>query len=562
MCTAAGPASANEALDLLRAAQGMQQVALGFLSGTDAAGLPTEVMAEVLRQLECADAIGAAVRGRFLEVFDAQDGHLADGQRTARSWMVHCTRITRRQAGEHKEEQLLAQAHPLLHAALAEGCVLSKSEALQIAKWTRQIPKEYRAKAEEIVVTAARAGADLRDLARICGEIREQTAKPDPDPDPDNGQDGQDGEDEEEDRDRAVWVGTTFGGAGVIRGDLTGGCASMVQAVLDALSAPQGGGDLRTRPQRYHDALEEAMRRLLASNLLPQRAGQPVKALVHVSFADLCRLDVDSAVQEKLITEYRARWAAHRAAASVSTGDGGAWLDGEKARKIACDAMLVPVVTGDIDPGAVEELILLCVRYHHIRSQASPDGPDRTDAGSTDADSAADGVSGAVIPAGLTRSADLEARRAAAVAELLAELEHQIIAKVLQVVSGPGGAASFLRRQLLGKPLGGPSLPLDIGQTDDIPVHLRRLVALRDQTCQFPGGCDQPASGCEAHHVVHRADGGRTSLENLKDFCWWHHHVVLHQMGWVLTAHADGTSQVRSPAGKVIRSHDPPPRPG
>jgi hypothetical protein len=147
-------------------------------------------------------------------------------------------------------------------------------------------------------------------------------------------------------------------------------------------------------------------------------------------------------------------------------------------------------------------------------------------------------------------------------AQALADLEHQIIAKVLQVVSGPGGAASFLRRQLLGKGLGGPSLPLDVGQTDDIPVHLRRLVALRDQTCQFPGGCDQPASGCEPHHVVHRADGGRTSLTNLKDYCWWHHHVVLHQMGWVLTAYADGTSQVRSPAGKTIRSHGPPPRPG
>jgi hypothetical protein len=36
----------------------------------------------------------------------------------------------------------------------------------------------------------------------------------------------------------------------------------MVTAVLDALSAPEGGGDLRTRPQRYHDALAEAMRRL------------------------------------------------------------------------------------------------------------------------------------------------------------------------------------------------------------------------------------------------------------------------------------------------------------
>ena len=141
-------------------------------------------------------------------------------------------------------------------------------------------------------------------------------------------------------------------------------------------------------------------------------------------------------------------------------------------------------------------------------------------------------------------------------------LEHQILATVLQIVSGPGGVASFLRRNLLGKGLNGPSLPLDVGQTDDIPLHLRRLVALRDQTCQFPGGCDQPACGCEPHHVVHRADGGRTSLANLKDYCHWHHHVVLHQMGWQLTVFPDGTSEVRSPSGKIIRSHSPHPHPG
>ena len=94
------------------------------------------------------------------------------------------------------------------------------------------------------------------------------------------------------------------------------------------------------------------MRRLLASDLLAQRAGQPVKALVHIPFADLCQLDTDSALQEQWITGYRARWAAHRAAASVSTGDGGAWLDGDKARAIVCDAMIIPVVTGDVDAKA------------------------------------------------------------------------------------------------------------------------------------------------------------------------------------------------------------------
>jgi len=141
-------------------------------------------------------------------------------------------------------------------------------------------------------------------------------------------------------------------------------------------------------------------------------------------------------------------------------------------------------------------------------------------------------------------------------------LEHQILAMVLQIVSGPGGVASFLRQNLLGKGLNGPSLPLDVGQTDQIPAHLRRLTALRDQTCQFPGGCDQPAAACEPHHVTHRADGGRTSLAGLKQYCHWHHHVMLHQLGWTLTVYPDGTSQVRSPAGKIVRSHSPPPGPG
>ena len=60
--------------------------------------------------------------------------------------------------------------------------------------------------------------------------------------------------------DRSSRLETTFGGAGVFNGDLTGECASVVTAVLDALSAPAGAEDARTYAQRYHDALQEAMR--------------------------------------------------------------------------------------------------------------------------------------------------------------------------------------------------------------------------------------------------------------------------------------------------------------
>jgi hypothetical protein len=103
MCTAAAPASAREALGMLSSGLGLVRAAAGLLAGADVADLPAGALAEGLRELEWADAAGAAVRGRFLEVFDAQGGHLADGQRTARTWLVNCTRVTRRQAAEHKD---------------------------------------------------------------------------------------------------------------------------------------------------------------------------------------------------------------------------------------------------------------------------------------------------------------------------------------------------------------------------------------------------------------------------------------------------------------------------
>ena len=513
MGTVAVPASAAEAVQ-------MWQTSAGYLADLDAASMPAAALAACMQGMEQAEAVATAAWAQMLAAYDAQDGHLADGQRSLGPWLVHMLRLTRAHAAQYKAIRALPRDHQPLLAGLRTKAV-TKSMALQLAQWTRQIPAEFRAQAEDILIAAARAGADLRALAQICAEIRSRTVPPDPD-----------GNDPA--LDRALFLDTTLDGAGLLRGDLTPECAAMVQAVLDALSAPAGSGDLRTRAQRYHDALAEAMKRLLASGLLPARAGQPVKALVHMSFADLCDLDADSKLQEAWIGEYRARWAAQRAAASVSTGDGGAWLEGDAARRVAWDAMLVPVVTGDIDPEAVEQLVGLCVEYDHLRRQA---------------------------PAGPGQDPAQDAGQADRAAQVLAMLEHQILATVLQIVSGPGGVASFLRRNLLGKGLNGPSLPLDVGQTDDIPVHLRRLVALRDQRCQFPGGCDQPASGCEPHHVVHRQDGGHTSLAGLKLYCWWHHHVVLHEMGWRLIVYPDGTSQVTSPGGKIIRSHSPPPGP-
>jgi hypothetical protein len=166
-----------------------------------------------------------------------------------------------------------------------------------------------------------------------------------------------------------------FAGAGVIAGDLTPDCAAVVTAVLDALSAPAGAEDTRSREQRYHDALQDAMRRLVAAGLLPERAGQPVRAWAHVSLAELRALDDGSVLQQEWIGEMAVRWAAHRAAASETGSDGAAWLDGKSARAAACDATLIPVVTGQIDPSALDDLVSLCLQFtgHGPHCEARPD---------------------------------------------------------------------------------------------------------------------------------------------------------------------------------------------
>ena len=167
--------------------------------------------------------------------------------------------------------------------------------------------------------------------------------------------------------DRAVQLETTFGGAGVLHGDLTPECAAVVATVLDALSAPAGAEDTRSQAQRFHDGLQEAMRRLVAAGLLPERAGQPVKAWVHISLADLMMLDGSSALLEEWTARVRAQWAGHRARASAGGGDGGAWLDGDAAQAVACDAAMAPFVTGEVNPAALEDLVRLCVELDRLR---------------------------------------------------------------------------------------------------------------------------------------------------------------------------------------------------
>ena len=52
-----------------------------------------------------------------------------------------------------------------------------------------------------------------------------------------------------------------------------------------------------------------------------------------------------------------------------------------------------------------------------------------------------------------------------------------------------------------------------------------RRLWLRDRHCSYPG-CDMPGHWCDAHHLIHWADGGPSDLANAALLCEGHHTIV------------------------------------
>jgi Domain of unknown function (DUF222)/HNH endonuclease len=551
MCDGIGrPSTVSEAL-------GMLNRALDHLNAADAGSLPASVQAEALRALERAGAKHTAARARVLGAFAGQAAYEGDGQGSARAWLKWQTQVTTGAAAGAVGWVRRLHAHPVIATALAAGD-LSESWGWQICAWTDRLPAGQHDDADEILAAAARGGVDLAGLAGLAQEMYERSH---------HDRDGGDGFGE-----RAVWLETTLGGAGRLTGDLTAGCSAALAAVLEALGKRAGPEDIRSSAQRRHDALEEACRRLVASGMLPGRAGQPTQIQVHMSLAQLRDLPGASVAE--------AAWAAGRTAQS-------GWLTGPDADAAACDATMVPIVTGHIDWAALDHLTEI---YLAIRPQ--PPGPARQAGGSGSAAGAETEACGggpgaesqagnAARPAGRADGCGVIAGanhsptgtsatvgRGRLGAEPLSpdtrqRLRRALLAMVADALSGPGGLAAQLRAASLraGRdrgPLASVSLPLDVGPaTETIPAHLRRAVTTRHPHCAFPG-CTQPASVCDVHHIIPRSRAGPTSLANLVTMCTFHHKIVVHRWGWTLRLNSDGTTTATSPDGHALHSHGPP----
>jgi hypothetical protein len=492
----------------------------------DVGSLPTSVQADCLRGVERVLAVHTAARARMLGAFSAQGGPERDGQGSPRTWLTWQTRITRPAALAATSWMRRLGDHPALADALAGG-EISQSWARQIADWTDQLPAEARPDADVILLAAAAGGADLPGLGELAEEIRRRAAGPDRDPD-----DGF--------IHRGLRLATTLGGAGRMNGDLSARCAAALRAVLDSLGKKAGPEDTRSIPERDHDALEEALRRLLAADCLPDRADQPVQLQLHLTLDQLLN-GIGTPGRPWLPPGFGtgpAPTGPGRPAAAPATGLPHAGPGDD------CDTALAPIVTGRIDHDLLDRLArhLAAGPWAAYDPALPPAGQACHDHTCCGGDTDRDGDSG--------QQAKRELAKAAA-RQLLA-------ANAIALLSGPTGLASWLRTGTLPRPAASVSLPLDVGSvTDLVPAHLRRAIITRDRHCAAPG-CDQPPAACHVHHIIPRSQGGTTSLTNCILLCPFHHLILIHRWGWTIALNADGTTTMTSPDGRVLHSHDPP----
>jgi hypothetical protein len=123
---------------------------------------------------------------------------------------------------------------------------------------------------------------------------------------------------------------------------------------------------------------------------------------------------------------------------------------------------------------------------------------------------------------------------------LVSELEARGVGTTADGMELPPGVLRRLAcdAEVIPGGLGAQGEVLDVGR-------LRRLVTtaiwvalvVRDRHCTFPG-CTRPQLMCQAHHIIHWANGGNTSLDNLALLCG-HHHRAIHHTPWEIRLNRD-----------------------
>ncbi len=326
--TSVGPVPVVDLIGSLHAVvKGLVEAEYWRLSGQDLAD-SLEGMESAFRLLEFA---------RSRELADFHDRDIA-GQQAGLSTEAFLQARLRLSPGEAKArvrsaQQLVGSVNvsgeilepelPATAAAASEG-VLSTEHVRVIGEAMQKLPSAVdpteRAGAEEFLADQSR---DM-DPRRVRVLAKRLHAVLDPD-----------GTLDEDKPDRRELVfRRDVGGMDHVRGRLDSEASATVQAALGAFAQPQpaqdGVPDSRSRSRRLADALVEMCDRMLADGGLPAVGGEKPHVTVTITLDDLRGKQPDETLRRP----------------GTGTLGTGAAITAEAARRIACDAAVIPIVLG------------------------------------------------------------------------------------------------------------------------------------------------------------------------------------------------------------------------
>jgi len=308
--------------------------ALAAVAALDVHELPDASLVSGIEQLLTVEAQLHAVQARWLGVADARDATVAECGRSTRWWLIEEHNLSRAEAGSRMKLAQQLPAFPAIEAALAAGDVTATQAGVMVTG-VLSCPVDVRDVVEKELVTLAATFTPFH-LSHAVEAILARLGA---------GQDEADRVARRHGR-RHVDLDQTFAGTGSLSGTLTPETYEALRLALAAAggAAPCGAEDDRTAGQRRHDALGVVASHYLAHADLPAVAGERPRVVVTIDQPSLLATSYDPGAEQGGGRAAEQRWA---------TVDGGLPVPPETARRLGCDAQLLPVAI-DWDTGALD----------------------------------------------------------------------------------------------------------------------------------------------------------------------------------------------------------------
>ena len=289
-------------------------VAAGKLRADDRLiSAPEMVTCDVEAILEAITVLQAVAVRRLRVAWDTDATSVVAGRGT-KAWLHEDLLVANADAGK-----LLRLTHQLPQFPLTEAAFdvadISMAHAVAICTALRSLPGELRATVEPHLVERARV-CPPEEIAAFLDELLEALGI---DKAGDAARERRLGQ-------RGVDLHDTLHGAKAITGTLTPEVAAELQQALALAGGDSSWGeeDFRTPSQRRHDALGAIAAAYLAHRAVPSFTGSPRTAII--------TMDLDT-----LLDRLREQW--------IDLPDG-ARISAATARRMCCDATLVPMVLG------------------------------------------------------------------------------------------------------------------------------------------------------------------------------------------------------------------------